>query len=224
MMDSRQLQINKNLEDILARLDGRAGLVAVSKTYPAKDVELAYLQGQRDFGENKVQDLLDKSLDLQSSCPKIHWHFIGKLQSNKINQLLRVPNLVSIHSIDSIKLLNKLLSKNVDKKIGLFLQYNTSGEKEKGGFESLEELLEAKGLLGSSESFYLQGLMTMGSIRSSDFEKSAKECFSQLRELSIKLGQDSLELSMGMSQDFEIALEEGSSWVRVGSAIFGKRD
>ena len=66
--------------------------------------------------------------------------------------------------------------------------------------------------------------MTMGSIRSSDFEKSAKECFSQLRELSIKLGQDSLELSMGMSQDFEIALEEGSSWVRVGSAIFGKRD
>lgn len=223
-MDSRQKTIKENLINIRARLNGRAGLVAVSKTYPASDVELAYEQGQRNFGENKVQDLLEKAQTLETRCPDINWHFIGKLQTNKINHLLRVPTLVSIHSIDSIKLLNKLLNKKVDKKIGLFLQYNTSGEKEKSGLESFEELLEAKKLIEDSEGFYLQGLMTMGSIRSSDFEKSARECFSKLRELAKELNGDSLELSMGMSQDFEIALEEGSSWVRVGSAIFGKRD
>ena len=226
-MSSRQENLQQNLKDTLARLDGRAKLLAVSKTWPAVDAMHVYSGGQRDFGENKVQDLLEKATALQDDCPDIKWHFIGKLQSNKINQLLKTPNLISIHSIDSIKLLNKLLSKNVDKNVGLFLQYNTSNEEQKGGFRDFNELTEAAKMIQESEGFYLQGLMTMGSISGEDFKTSAKECFSKLNVLKQSLEKelkiDGLELSMGMSQDYEIALDEGSDWVRIGSAIFGSR-
>ncbi|MCO4754045.1 MAG: YggS family pyridoxal phosphate-dependent enzyme [Bacteriovoracaceae bacterium] len=226
-MSSREESIQENLNLTLARLDGRAKLLTVSKTWPASDAMIAYNAGQRDFGENKVQDLLEKSLELEELCPDIKWHFIGKLQSNKINQLLKTPNLISIHSIDSIKLLNKLLSKKVDKKVGLFLQYNTSNEEQKSGFTDYDELVKACELTQQSECFYLQGLMTMGSISGEDFHQAAKECFSKLNGLKQSLEKElkigTLELSMGMSQDFEIALEEGTDWVRVGSAIFGSR-
>lgn len=225
-MSSRQSEIAHNLKEVLESIDGKAKLVAVSKTYPTQDIQAAYNGGQRDFGENKVQDLFSKAQALEGN-KDIRWHFIGGLQSNKINMLLKTPNLVSIHSIDSIKLLNKLLSKSLGTKVGVFLQYNTSGEEQKGGFESFEELLIAEKAIRESKGFYLQGLMTMGSIRSQDFEKSARECFAQLKELRDKLevetGLEGLELSMGMSSDYTIAIELGTSWVRVGSAIFGPR-
>lgn len=230
-MSVRSQEIEGSLKGILGEIGSPARLVAVSKTYPAGDVESAYKVGQRDFGENKVQELTEKAASLAESCPEIRWHFIGNLQSNKINILLKTPNLVSIHSIDSIKLLNKLLSKSPDTKIGIFLQYNTSGERQKSGFENYQDLLAAANALKSAEAsgsnFFFQGLMTMGSIRSEDFENAAKSCFEKLKELKSRLeeveGFHGLELSMGMSSDFQIALECGSDWVRVGSAVFGKR-
>jgi pyridoxal phosphate enzyme (YggS family) len=196
--------------------------LAVSKTKSIEDIKLAYDAGQRDFGENKVQELNQKADLLASSCPNINWHFIGSLQSNKINNLLSTPNLVSIHSIDSIKLLNKLLNKKPDKRIGIFLQVNTSGEDEKSGFSEFAEIEEASSLL-KSESFYLQGLMTIGKIRTDDFENDAKACFLRLNEYKERLNSDDLELSMGMSSDYKIAIDCGSDWIRIGSGIFGSR-
>jgi pyridoxal phosphate enzyme (YggS family) len=216
--------ISENLDRISKQLKNNVNLLAVSKTRPKGDIQIAYDWGQRDFGENKVQDLLEKSNHLSEL--DIKWHFIGHLQSNKINQLLSTPNLVSIHSIDSLKLLNKILCKKVDSKIGIFLQINTSEEVEKGGFTDINELDEAVLNIQKHDGFYLQGLMTIGKIRTEDFEASAKESFTILSELKDKLDEThgvSLELSMGMSQDFEIAQEFGSDWIRIGSDIFGKR-
>jgi len=227
MSDSVNLEFNLKKYKEIIESNKTAKLLAVSKTKPNADILKAYNLGQIDFGENKVQELLQKSIDLSKSCPHILWHFIGKLQSNKINQLLKVEGLVSIHSIDSIKLLNKLLSKNIDKKIGLFLQVNTSLEDEKSGFENMDEILQGIQLINSHKDFYFQGLMTIGRIRTEDFTKSAHECFSKLVELKeeilIKGLVQNLELSMGMSSDYEIALSYKSDWIRIGSALFGQR-
>lgn len=205
-----------------------ASLLAVSKTKPSSDILEAYNLGQRDFGENKVQELLSKSLELSEACPEIRWHFIGSLQSNKINQLLQVPNLVSIHSIDSIKLLNKLLSKKLDRTIGLFLQINTSNEDEKSGFEEFEEVKQAVNQLLSAHSFTFQGLMTIGKIRTTDFAEDARICFEKLlqlqRDLITLYNIDKIELSMGMSSDYKIALEMGTQWIRIGTGLFGSRE
>jgi PLP dependent protein len=213
-------QINKSLAD-------KAKLIAVSKTKPLSDIMAAYQTGQRHFGENKVQELLDKALALKETCPEIKWHFIGHLQTNKINMLLKVPNLVSIHSIDSIELLHKLLSKKIDTPIGIFLQVNTSLEEEKAGFENKSEVLKALEIIGKQQAFFFQGLMTIGKIRTSDFENDAKKCFIQLVELKHDIEQTfsdtKVQLSMGMSSDYHIALKLGSDWIRIGSEIFGMR-
>lgn len=221
----RKTELQNNLQNILDKLKGgyNAHLIAVSKTKPSSDIALLYELGQRDFGENKVQELLEKSNELNKSCPEINWHFIGNLQSNKINMLLKVKNLKSIHSVDSIKLLEKLISKKVDHKIGIFLQVNTSGEEEKSGFEELSELQRAVELIKTSDSFYFQGLMTIGKIRTENFFEDAKKSFSKLVELKNQLNDSNIQLSMGMSADFELALQYGSNWVRVGSSIFGVR-
>lgn len=223
---SRREQLSSNLNQFHKSIDGKASLLAVSKRFPASDVKLAYELGQRDFGENKVQELKDKATELKD-LNDIKWHFIGHLQTNKINQLLSVPNLVSIHSVDRMKLLNKLLSQDLDRKLDLFLQFNTSGEDEKSGFEDYQQLLDAAKKVVSSTSYNLRGLMTMGKIRSDDFERDARACFSMLLGLKEKLEEDlnisNLELSMGMSSDFSHALEYKTSWIRIGTAIFGQR-
>ena len=221
--------IEDNLQkfaDELSSFD-RTRLLAVSKTKNSQLVRTAYDYGQRDFGENKVLELLEKSEALKVTCPKLNWHFIGHLQSNKINSLLKVSNLVSIHSIDSIKLLNKLLSKIIDKKIGLFLQFNISAEKEKSGFSRESDLFDAIDMIEKHPTFYLQGLMSIGKIRTESFEEEARLGFKKLRALKQKIEAHydvSLELSMGMSADYKIALEEDSNWIRIGSGIFGQRE
>lgn len=224
---SRAEQIKDQLEFYCKEIGGRAKLLAVSKTFPIEDIEIAWNFGQRDFGENKVQDLVEKAEALAALRP-LRWHMIGHLQSNKINMLLKVPNLVSIHSIDRMSLVDKILVHRHTQKIGLFLQYNTSNESEKGGFESYKELKEAAFKIIDSESnFYLQGLMTMGKIRSDDFAEDARKCFSLLSKLRSDLKKDlevsDLELSMGMSSDFYQALEFNSSWIRIGTGVFGSR-
>ena len=227
--NQQKVKLRDNLSRVKARLSCSTKLLAVSKTKPTSMIEDVYHLGQKDFGENKVQDLAQKSLELKHL--DIHWHFIGHLQSNKINQLLKVNNLVSIHSVDNLSLLNKLMTKSeklqLSKPIGVFLQINTSGETEKSGFRVNADLTEAIKLFNSASNLYLQGLMTIGKIRTESFNQDARQCFQSLLELKKKLDNThstTLELSMGMSQDFEIAQEYKSNWVRIGSDIFGIRD
>jgi pyridoxal phosphate enzyme (YggS family) len=214
-------ELLKNFEEVIQTIQGPTKLLCVSKTKPAIMTHDLYKHGVRDFAENQVQDLLAKSLELKD-LTELRWHFIGKLQSNKINQLLKVKNLVAIHSIDSVKLLQKLLKKEVEQGIGLFLQVNTSGEMEKSGFTDISQIREAAMMIEQSSSFKLQGLMTIGKIRTDAFEKDARSCFQSLVEIRDSLDKD-LELSMGMSSDYQIAMECGATWVRIGSQIFGQR-
>ena len=218
------MSLKERYQKIIDRCPKRTCLIAVSKTRTVDEIVLVQNLGQTAFGENKVQELLEKSQKLKN----IEWHFIGHLQSNKINQLLSVENLVSIHSIDSLSLLKKILKKEGSPKIGLFLQINTSRESEKGGFdpEGIEELTKAITLIRSHPSFFIEGLMTIGKIRTENFSQDAKECFALLTKIKAKLDKDhslDLKLSMGMSQDYEIAIEMGSHFIRVGSDIFGAR-
>lgn len=222
--------ISKNLSLVKKELKN-AQLVAVSKYSPFEDIILAYQSHQFDFGENKVQELIDKAQAAKvQGLSKIRWHFIGHLQSNKVKELLRIPNLFAIHSIDSIRLLEELIKRETDllvPELKLFFQVNTSHELEKSGFVSPEELKQAIDLLMSRPLSKLKffGLMTMGTIRTTDFEVEASRCFRDLALIAHNLEttyhlKDKLHLSMGMSQDYKLAIEAGSDYVRIGSAIF----
>ena len=218
--------IKNNYDQVSKSLNDHTKLIVVSKTRTVDEIQKVVDLGHKDFGENKVQELQEKSQFFKDK--NLNWHFIGHLQSNKINQLLSCPSLSSIHSIDRISLLDKLLSKETEHKIGLFLQVNTSGEIEKGGFsnESVDLLNQAVIKIKSSSDFFIQGLMTIGKIRTDDFKADAHTCFKSLVSLKQKLDKThdlDLELSMGMSQDFEIALEYKTNWVRIGTQIFGPR-
>lgn len=212
-------------KDKLAKVNRRiyegVNLLVVSKKRSQAEIKSLYDLGQRDFGENKVQELIDKSLKLADT--KIRWHFIGHLQSNKVTQLLNVKSLVAIHSIDSMKILNKILSRPTSQPIGLFLQINTSLEAEKSGFESFDAIKQAVSAILSQENYFLQGLMTIGKVRTDDFEIDACVCFEKMKNYKEILDKEfgvSLELSMGMSNDFELAQKYGANWVRIGSLLF----
>ena len=204
-------------------------LIAVSKKQPVSDIQFAYDAGIRDFGENRVEELLEKAKELQS-LNDIRWHFIGNIQSKKIKKLLRVENLFAIHSIDSFDTLQKVMAKEEDllkKNIRLFLQANTSREKEKGGFEDWDKLAAAVNLLAKkTESFSLAGLMTMSKLRTNNFEEDAKKCFIQLTKIKKRVETDfdlkNLKLSMGMSRDYLTALEIGTDYIRLGSSLFAE--
>ncbi len=211
--------IKEQYQNVLQSLGNEANLIAVSKRQPIEKIQFLYDLGHRDFGENTVQELTHKAQSLD--YPDLRWHFIGHLQTNKINQLLKIPNLVSIHSIDSIKLLNKIISKEIDKKLELFLQINTSNEAQKQGFSIEDDLSIAIDRINSSGHIF-KGLMTIGKIRTTSFEDDATSCFSELSNLKQNLGLN-CDLSMGMSNDYLLAIQMGSNWVRVGSKIFGDR-
>lgn len=226
----KKTEIAKNLSTIKKEIKG-AQLVAVTKYSPVEDVISAYEAHQYDFGENRVQDLQEKAaVFFEKNLSKVKWHFIGHLQTNKVRDLLKIPNLYAIHSIDSVKLLEELLKREGDftgTELKLFFQINTSKEEEKSGFESAEELNLAIDLLLSRTHTKLKffGLMTMGTIRTDDFETEALRCFKDLKSIAEKIEKErslksKLKLSMGMSQDYKIALEAGSDFIRIGSAIF----
>lgn len=218
-------QINKNLR--------QATLIAVSKFKPIEDLLLAYKVGQRHFGENRVQELKDKAHYFQDhSLLDVEWHFIGHLQTNKINTLFKIPNLSFIHSVDSLKLLQELYRKDElleGRVVQFLLEIKTSGEEEKEGIESEVELQEILKLIQAQKDSPLKfsGLMTMGKIRTDDLLGDARKCFQKLKNQKMALEQgygfSSLKLSMGMSQDWPVAVEEGADFIRVGSAIFGER-
>ena len=196
-------------------------LVAVSKTKPVEDIKTLYDLGQREFGENYVQELIEK----ESVLPKdIHWHFIGHLQSNKVKYI--APFVHLIHGIDSLKLL-----KEVDKQaakhnrvIDCLLQVHIAEEETKFGFDK-SELNGLSSGLNELKNVRVVGLMGMSSF-SEDKEKIRSE-FKKLKSIFERLITYNLQfttLSMGMSGDYTIAIEEGSNVVRIGSLLFGARE
>jgi pyridoxal phosphate enzyme (YggS family) len=201
-------------------------LIAVSKTKPVKDIMEAYDAGQRLFGENHVQELVEK----HEALPKdIEWHLIGHLQSNKVKYI--APFIHLIHSVDSLKLLqeiNKQAAKN-NRVINCLLQVYIADEETKYGlgFDEVIDLLRSDEF-AALENIKIVGLM--GIATNSDNEKQIKEEFYELKTLFdgvkasyFRKDEDFKEISMGMSTDYKIAIEQGSTMVRIGSDIFGKR-
>lgn len=222
------MSIKSNIVEILTTLSHTdARLIAVSKTKPVSEIMEAYRAGIRDFGENKVQELVEK----QALLPKdIRWHMIGHLQRNKVKYLASFVDL--IHGIDSFKLL-----KEVDKQgqknnriMPCLLQVHIAEEESKFGFsqEELEDMLQGPAFV-SFKNVNIQGVMGMATFTANRDQirkefKGLKQLFDALKPFCAHLPNvDLKEISMGMSGDYEIAVEEGSTMVRVGSAIFGKR-
>lgn len=211
-------------EDILSSASPKAQLLAVTKYSERETILEAYQAGIRDFGENKVQDLKRKALELQKK--DIRWHFIGHLQTNKVKDLFAIPGLCAIHSVGSLKLLKELL-KHQDRlshNVGVYFQIKLSNEGEKQGFTHAQEVKEAIALLREqSKLLQLEGLMGMGPIRTDHFAADARKCFTQLVSIRDQLSRElglSLKLNMGMSQDYKIALELGTDIIRLGSTVF----
>jgi pyridoxal phosphate enzyme (YggS family) len=203
-------------------------LVAVSKTKPVSDILELYNLGQRDFGENYVQELTEKQPQLPSD---IRWHFIGHLQSNKVKFI--APFVYLIHGVDSFKLLKEInkQAQKVDRVIDCLLQVHIAQEETKFGFDEAElnDLFTNKrSELAALTNIRIKGFMGMASFID-DTEKIRNE-FHYLKSLSDKFTKLSIAncqlsiLSMGMSGDYKIAIEEGSNMVRIGSLLFGARN
>ena len=203
------------------RKPGDVLLLAVSKTVDAPQVREAYDAGLRDFGENRVQEALGKIPILPTD---IRWHLIGSLQSNKINKVL--GKFALIHSVDSYELAQGISDRMGKETQEVLLEVNTSGETTKAGMAE-EETLENVKRIAQLRGIRLRGLMTVGPL--TDDQKRQRESFRKLKGLfeavkAQKTGGDSFSvLSMGMTSDFEMAVEEGSTLVRIGTAIFGPR-
>ena len=201
-------------------------LIAVSKTHPAEKVKEAYDAGQRIFGENKVQEMTVK----QEALPHdIQWHLIGHLQTNKVKYI--APFVSMIHSVDSVKLLDEInkQGKKLNRVIPCLLQVYIAKEETKFGFDETElfQLMNSK-TLPAYEFVRIEGLMGMATLTGNEAQIRAE--FSQLKKMfdQIKSNHESAnvkmkELSMGMSSDYKTALDEGSTMVRIGTAIFGGR-
>lgn len=200
-------------------------IIAVSKTHSPQAIAAAYEAGAHIFGENYVQELVEKQKILSEKGIFPEWHFIGHLQTNKVKYI--APFISLIHSVDSEKLALEISrqAEKYNRTINILMQVNTSGEISKSGCEPEEAIALAKNIL-KIPNINLLGLMTIGTF--SDDETIIRREFrllkSLLDEINKELGTDLRELSMGMSHDFEIAIEEGSTMVRIGTAIFGERD
>lgn len=224
------IAIRLNLIERNYHPDVRPTLVAVTKKCPFTDVEYAYQAGIRDFGENRIEELEEKAqLARERGLDDLRWHFIGAIQSKKINRLLRVPQLAAIHSVDTTDLLQKIMDKEqhfLGERLNIFLQVNTSDEKEKAGFTDWDELAKATNLLlkKKESKLFFHGLMTMSKLRTNKFEEDALKCFKQLDRIKNSLKKDfdihELMLSMGMSNDYELALQVGTDYIRLGSSLF----
>lgn len=205
----------------------KARLVAVSKTHGVDKIREAYDAGQRLFGENKVQELVDKQPHLPTD---IEWHVIGHLQRNKVKYI--APFVSLIHSVDSLRLLEEInrQGEKAGRVIPCLLQIYIASEETKFGLapEEVRSLLRDGGIRGLSF-VRIDGLMGMASLTEdteqvrSEFRK-LKDLFDELRGLSLPPNVQLTELSMGMSADYVIALEEGSTLVRIGTAVFGERE
>lgn len=211
---------------LLQSLPENVRLVAVSKTKPAEDIQTLYDLGQRVFGENKAQEMQQK----HEVLPKdIEWHFIGHLQTNKIKYI--APYVAMIHSIDSFNLLqevNKFALKN-DRIIRCLLQFHTASEETKFGFDLAEcEAMLQNPQFSSLQNVDICGVMGMATLTDDQAQirrefQQLKKYFNLLKERYFKDKISFKEISCGMTDDYPIAIEEGSTMIRIGSAIFGKR-
>ena len=249
MLSSVKMSVKENLAGILARVTAAHGgaelgvravslprLVAVSKTKPKEMLVEAYQAGQRDFGENYVQELVEKSQDQEmlTKCPEIRWHFIGNCQTNKVKTLLSCPNLAVIETVTSSKLATKINNQlsGTERTVGVFVQVNTSGEQNKNGLEPDSVLDTVQHIREKCPKLRFSGLMTIGNLGNSlsAVQDGGNPDFQSLRDVRREVSQQlnvpesEIELSMGMSNDFEEAIKCGSTNVRVGSSIFGARD
>ena len=218
--------IKENLEKVTAQLPNGVRLVAVSKFHPVEELAEAYEAGQRLFGENRAQELIAKAPQLPED---IRWHFIGHLQKNKVRAIM--PHVSVIESVDSVKLLS-LIEKEaarIDRTVDVLLQLHVAQEETKSGF-SVDEVLEAgeAGELTCYPHVRVCGVMAMASL-TDDMEQVAQE-FDLVRRtyLTLKDGPfddcaDFNELSMGMSDDWQVAVKYGATLVRIGTAVFGPR-
>ncbi len=213
-----------NFSKLANRNDNEISLLAISKTFSSELVEEAFNSGIPDFGENYVQELLDKKTKLQHL--KINWHFVGHLQSNKVKFI--APFVEMLHSVDSKKIAEEIdfRAKKENRKIKILIEVNTSDEKSKFGVKpncAINFISEISHL----KNIQINGLMTIGPF--TDNPENSRPAFKKLRALmdeanNLKLTTEPLiHLSMGMSHDFKIAIEEGATILRIGTAIFGKR-
>ena len=221
------MDIIQNLKNFRESVPKDVALVAVSKTKPADMVSELFGVGQLDFGENKVQELVDKQQELHE---KIRWHMIGHLQTNKVKYIAPFVHLV--HSVDSLKLLrviNKEGRKN-NRIISCLFQMHIAAEESKFGMDlnELEEILRSDEYL-DMEHINLRGMMGMATytddsaVVRKEF-RNLKRIFEEIRKDYFNEKPDFAILSMGMSDDYLIAIEEGSNMIRVGSSIFGRRN
>ncbi len=198
-------------------------LIAVSKTKPAQAVQEAYDAGARDFGENKVQEILQKKLVLPQD---IRWHMIGHLQRNKVHQV--IGKAVMIHAVDSLRLAEQIEAEAAkrDLDVDVLLEINVAKEESKYGF-FLEDAEEAIRAISAFPHVHIKGLMTIAPFVENPEEN--RGIFKKLYQFSVDINDKNIDnvtmgvLSMGMSGDFEVAIEEGATMVRVGTSIFGAR-
>ena len=214
------MSITSAIQQIKSELPSTVQLVAVSKFKPASDILEAYRAGQRAFGENRPQELAAKAAELPTD---IQWHFIGHLQTNKVK--LVVPHATLIHSVDSERLLAEIdkVSRNLGKTSDILLEVHIAEETTKQGL-SPEEAEALAGRMAAYPNVRLRGVMGMATF-TDDMAQVRRE-FRTLKALSERLsgipGCD--QVSMGMSEDWPVAVEEGTTIVRIGTAIFGKRN
>ena len=228
------MSIAERLGQLRSKL-GPARLIAVSKTKPVSALIEAYQAGQRDFGENYPGELRDKAKngELRELCPELRWHFIGTLQKKAMNQVIKAEGLVSIQTITSLEMIDQIAAKLNDKQLDVMLQVNTSREEQKGGFLDDDDIVQAVQHVQTKHHLRFQGLMTIGSAENSKLSAETGQDnpdFTRLVELKqlvaakCHIPADAIELSMGMSTDYEQAIKQGADIVRVGSAIFGARE
>lgn len=209
--------IKENIERIKKEIENyNVTLIAVSKTKPKEDILEAYNCGIRDFGENHVQELIKKIDELPKD---IRWHLIGHLQKNKVKYVVN-KNVYLIHSVDSIELteeINKRAIKN-NITINILLEVNVAGEESKWGFYT-DEIENAYNIIKDFSNVKVLGLMTVAPHANNP--EDVRKYFKELKTINDKLGLK--VLSMGMSNDYKIALQEGATYIRIGTGIFGQR-
>lgn len=227
--------LKENLEEVeekIAKACERAGrareevtLIAVSKTKPVEMLQEIYDEGIRDFGENKVQELTEK----YEVMPKdMKWHMIGHLQRNKVKYI--VDKVTLIHSVDSLRLA-ETISREAEKKgvtVPILIEVNIAGEETKFGLSSKEEVISLTEQIAALPNLFVKGLMTVAPPVKDPEEN--RPFFREIRQLSVDITNKNIDnvsmeiLSMGMTNDYTVAIEEGATMVRVGTGIFGARD
>lgn len=226
--------IQQHIASIRQHIPQGVTMICVSKFHPAEAIMEAYQVGERDFGESRVQELLPK----YEALPKdIRWHFIGHLQTNKVKMI--VPFVHLIHSVDSLRLLETINreAEKIQRRVRVLLEVHVAKEETKSGFtpEELESLFIQEQL---SRFDYVEVCGIMGMATNTDDEQEIRRCFQTIKDFAdthipntlsirdnkgIHKGYHSFFISMGMSDDHQIAIEEGSNMVRIGSSIFGER-